>query len=296
MRAFNSLGTVDPALLKSLEITKRTVLNLIRGKILACKTKYWQLLFDELDTLRTRLATRQRKQLVDKIHRRACVDFTHDNILAVLVWVTKWANDYIDEQTVELFRTLSQRSNCVKYKSNKKIWEKSAWRYGQLNQHDDSLGPYKLEYRMVLDGCGAICNSDWEHERKRFCGLTETAYNLLVDIVVTSNNLHFNSSDTPRNFRWLAGKSNTMLMANGSPLVECKAFKNGNMHMRFDPKFMLALNVEAGRLLGWIRNPTEACDEMEITDPEERDAVALSFGTAFHIGSNTQLLLGSANS
>lgn len=85
-----------------------------------------------------------------------------------------------------------------------------------------------------------------------------------------------------------------MTMDAGTPLVEVKAFKNGNMHLRFAPDFMLALNVEAGRLLGWIRNPAQACDEMEISDPEERDAVAKSFGAAFKIGAPTTLLLGRA--
>jgi len=36
------------------------------------------------------------------------------------------------------------------------------------------------------------------------------------------------------------------------------------MHYQFDQEFIKALNVEASRLLGWIRSPREASDEMGI--------------------------------
>jgi hypothetical protein len=60
-------------------------------------------------------------------------------------------------------------------------------------------------------------------------------------------------------------------------------FLNGNLHFRFRPEAIKALNVEAGRLLGWLRSPAEAVAELGYT-PEE---VARSFGV------NHRLMLGS---
>lgn len=45
---------------------------------------------------------------------------------------------------------------------------------------------------------------------------------------------------------------------------------------------MLAINVEAGRLLRWIRNPAEACAEMGVTG-EEAKQVATLFGASYTI-------------
>jgi hypothetical protein len=40
----------------------------------------------------------------------------------------------------------------------------------------------------------------------------------------------------------------------GDVLFQAKAYMNGNMHFRFLPDAIKALNVEAGRLLGWLRS------------------------------------------
>ena len=43
---------------------------------------------------------------------------------------------------------------------------------------------------------------------------------------------------------------------------EVKFFKNGNCHIKFRKDIMLALNVVAGRLLGWVTSPEQASEEM----------------------------------
>jgi hypothetical protein len=45
-------------------------------------------------------------------------------------------------------------------------------------------------------------------------------------------------------------------------LMEVRAFKNGNLHIKFSPDFMLALNVEMGRLKGWIHSAAQAAEEL----------------------------------
>ena len=74
------------------------------------------------------------------------------------------------------------------------------------------------------------------------------------------------------------------------PLVAVRAFKNGNMHLHFSQKVMLAINVEAGRLLGWLRTPEQAASEMNATKAE-REIIDQVFGASLRIGQNFMLKL-----
>ena len=45
-------------------------------------------------------------------------------------------------------------------------------------------------------------------------------------------------------------------------LDEVKFFKNGNAHLFLNQDFTLRLNVEVGRLLGWVKTKQQASEEM----------------------------------
>ena len=47
-------------------------------------------------------------------------------------------------------------------------------------------------------------------------------------------------------------------------LFEAKAYKNGNVHIKFNQTFICRLNVEFGRLKGWIKSPKEAAQELDV--------------------------------
>ena len=275
---------VDYLILKELGVTKSSVLEAIRLKIKGLKNKYWRNLFAVLKTVTKRLATKQRKAFLDSLQRNVRVDFTESNVYAILIWVSKWANDYYDEQLVELFQTLSNDSCVIKYKSNQRVWTQGDWMY-QSNRENNKASHYRLEYRMVISH-GGIGGSN-----NRFNGLTERAYNLLNDIVTVANNLGIDCDDSPGNHKWERNSQRKLRKKDGQPLVAVRAYYNGNMHLHFDPKFMLAVNVEAGRLLGWIRNPFEACDEFEVSG-DEAASVAELFGSSFHISPTAGLNIG----
>jgi hypothetical protein len=61
------------------------------------------------------------------------------------------------------------------------------------------------------------------------------------------------------------------------------------MHLHINPKVMLAINVEAGRLLRWIRNPAEACSEMDLQGREAEQAANM-FGSSFRISPGVGML------
>jgi hypothetical protein len=284
--------SINIHVLKELGVCKAGMLRAIRQKISGLKNEYWKTLFAEMGTIKTRLATKQRKAFLQSLSDKVTIDFTANNVYSMLIWISKWANDYFDEQLIDLFRTLSNDSNVEKYKSNQRIWVQSGWRYGKKSnfsgEGDEQATHYKLEYRMVLSH-GGISTSQWAHDRDKSRGLSDSAFDLLNDIVTVANNLGFPCSDHPRNYEWKSNKKNVLNLNDGKPLVSVRAFQNGNMHLHFNPKVMLAINVEAGRLLKWIRNPAEAVAEMQVTGEEAKQVEAM-FGSSFRISPDEGML------
>lgn len=279
---------IDVTILRELGVTKSSIVNGIRDRIDGLKHRYWRVLFEHLDTITKRLATKQRKAFLDSLKDKVNIDFTANNAYAILIWVSKWANDHFDDQLIDLFRTLSTDSSVAKYKSNQRVWTQGDWCYLREDE-DNRASHYRLEYRMVISH-GGICTNRYEWQREKRKGLSERAFDLLRDVVTVANNLGFDCDDTPGNYHWESNTKNELKLKNGETLVAVRAFQNGNMHMKFNSRFMLAVNVEAGRLLGWIRNPAQAAEEFKATKAEAKDIGNL-FGTAFRITSDAGLNL-----
>lgn len=283
--------------LRELGVTKESVLENIQMKIQSLKDTYWKKLFDEMGTITQRLATRQRKSFLESLRDKVSIDFTANNVYSILIWISKCANDQFDQQLIDLFQTLSNDSNVVRYKSNDRVWTNNGWRYHQkFNFNHEEKGAathYKLEYRIVLSH-GGISSDAKPPEQQHHRGLQERSFALIDDIITVSNNLGFPCNDSPRNYVWTPNKQNKIKLANGKTLVAVRAFKNGNMHIHFDPKVMLSINIEAGRLLRWIRNPAEACEEMDLKGDEAKQVEAM-FGSSFRISPENGFLRLTSN-
>ena len=69
-----------------------------------------------------------------------------------------------------------------------------------------------------------------------------------------------------------------------SVVLLCPLYMNGNLHLKLNQKFILALNVEIGRLKGWIHNVQHAAAEME----EKEEEVSTYYRSSYTlIGDNT---------
>jgi hypothetical protein len=68
-------------------------------------------------------------------------------------------------------------------------------------------------------------------------------------------------------------------------LFEIKAHLNGNIHIRLNQKFALALNVEYGRLKGWLHSKQNASSEIQDCEAENY------FESNFHYIKNNVPLL-----
>ena len=118
--------------------------------------------------------------------------------------------------------------------------------------------------------------------------------NTLADIKVIARNLKFQVTDKidyPDSF----GEKGYMYFLNNGKeevFMEFKAYKNGNMHVKFHQEFTKALNIEAARLLGWVRSKADVVREMP---SEYADAFDKYFGSNYTAIGTAMKLLGTIN-
>jgi len=161
-------------------------------------------LFDRLDAITSRLSTKSKEKLLDRLTKNTAVEFTATNAYSVVIWAVKNANQYFDEQLVALFFELSTFEGVMNYKSNVKTWEKTGWRY---NNHDGKEhSHYALDYRIVVSKWYAINKNRydrWDYPG----GLSRESHNLIADVVAVMGNLGFTTySSRSLDREWRGGQ------------------------------------------------------------------------------------------
>ena len=272
---YKSLESVDAELMKELNVKLDDVKKALRLKIKGLKQIYWKEIFDRLGKIKERLCHKQRSRLLNILNENSSVDFTESNVYAVVIWVIKNANKYFDEQLVDLYKSLSAKDNIKNYKSNQKTWEQDNWRYT-----NEKMSHYCLDYRLVLtryrcfdfNYCGEIR------------GLNSDAIAIVDDLMTVAVNLGFDGQ-SEQSFGWNYNpKGGEKLEFHMRPnwrndntakrvlFMEARFYKNGNIHLKLNQDFIKALNIEAGRLLGWVKSAedvvTEFPDDCKVT-PED---------------------------
>lgn len=236
---------------------KKTVKGALREKIAGLKNKYWKEVFDNLDKMTSRLTSKSREAMLEKLMLAGNVDFDESNVYSVMIWAVKNANIYFDRQLVEVFKEISDTKGAKPYKSNEHF-KNGTWR--SMNNWDlrkGKFGAYTLDYRFVKEG--RYYGGDygrWDVERRR--------WEFITDIMTIANNLGFQTSSTDfYNDNWEGGELREIYFDDGL-LFTARLYKNGNIHLKFDQDFMAKLNIEAGRLLGWLTSPKQAEEETGI--------------------------------
>lgn len=283
---YKSIFRLDYAIFKELGVEKHKVREGLKARMKGLKHTYWGNLFDRLDAVTSRLTTSTKKGFLERLNGQKAVAFTSSNAYAVVLWAIKFANHYFDRQLVETFRTFTDKDSVKNYKSNEKTWQSDGWRY-RAEDHSH----YVLDYRVVKSGHSAIYDS--EYGRYDYPGgLSNHSHELIDDLIAVFSNLGFPVKDTPsRSREWVSNGSQVFRGLDGDPVFEVKAFKNGNMHFRFKPEAIKALNIEAGRLLGWIRDRRDVVTELGYT---AKDADRF-FGSNQRLGASAVKLLGAGS-
>jgi hypothetical protein len=259
---YRAIFRLDYAILKELGVDKDHIREGLKKRMSGLKVKYWGILFKRLDVIVSRLTAKSSQKLLDKLTSNI-VDFTASNVYAVVLWAIKNANQYFEEQLIDLFYQLSTFEGVHNYMSNQRTWEKDGWRYNSLK---DGHTHYTLDYRIVVSKWEAIRKDQyrtWDYPG----GLHRSSHELLTDIIAVMTNLGFATHSTSSyNRAWVGGEwQDWHDTYTGEILFQAKAYLNGNVHFRFMPDAIKALNIEVGRLLKWIRTGEEVVTEMGYT-------------------------------
>lgn len=264
---YRDLEKLDRDLFKELGVNLPAVREALKLKIKGLKNLYWKELFDNLDSITTRLTSKSRASLLGKLTAHTSIDFTADNAYAVVVWAIKNANAYFDSQLLEVYLELADQENIRNYKSNKRIVT-DEWRYLSERERRARTTHFALDYRLVLNRWQCFSPSSFSNYGFPN-GLHEGVHALLNDLCTIAQNLGIHVSHNSMSFYWSPGMLYEFRLADGQLFMDVRAFKKGTIHVRLNQDFMRRLNVEAGRLNGWIKSPAEAREEMEIENAEE---------------------------
>lgn len=253
--SYKAITALDAQTLKDIGVEREAVRGALREKIKGLKNKYWKEVFDNLDKVTSRLTSKSRAAMLDTLMSATNVDFDASNAYTVLAWVVKNANKYFDRQLVEVFEALACKKSAIPYKSNRH-WQDGSWRsMTGWEIHNGKGGSYALDYRFILDG--SFYASEWRYDADR------RRWTLLQDICTIARNLGFEGVMAAglRVEGWTPGEWHECSFK-GGVLFAAKVYMNGNLHFKFHKEFMGRLNVEAGRLLGWVTSQRQAEEEM----------------------------------
>lgn len=260
---YKKVCSLDAALFKELDISVSSIVANIKSRIKGLKDAYWHELFDNYEPLTKRLTTKSRESFISTIRQNTSIDFTPSNAYAVTAWAIKNANSYFDYQMLAVFDEMVSHANVINYKSNQRVYERNEYRYCRYEADH-----VKLDFRIVLQNSGGLASSSsWNHDRVN--GLERRAANFLDDLLVVAMNLGFDRIDSASQHHF-GGSQKQYFMAKAKnaigvsmELFTVRAFMNGNMHIQLAKPFALALNVEVGRLKGWIHNAQHGAEEMQ---------------------------------
>ena len=269
-KTYKALENLDAELLDEMEINLKNVKEKLKIKINGVKNFYWKEFFNNFDKINEKLTSSSRNRMMNKLMNHTSIDFTASNCYAIVIWVLKNANKYIDEQLKEIYLELATRDNIINYKSNKKVFSEDRWRF----QDEKKFGKYKLDYRIVISKYNNFYNSaNYTYTSYDYTnGLKNTTHDFLNDICTIALNLRFglNASQitNSKNISWESGKKKEFTYINSDgkseSLMEVKCYKNGNVHIKPNKEFIKKLNIEMGRLMGWVKSPQEASEELDI--------------------------------
>jgi hypothetical protein len=291
IKMYQSVMDLDSDIMAELDVNKKSVSGALKMRIEGLKNIYWRELFDRLNVVTKRLTTKTRRLMLDKLQSNTSVDFSVKNAQAILSWVIKQANGYFDSQLIDVFEGLFSLKNIHLYKSNERVFDREDTRWARVRA--DNCERYMLDYRTVHEMYEAIVpNGSF---RPAINGLSEQSANFLNDIVTVANNLGYASDFRASDFKWSSGKEHHFLMLptrDGVPktLMAVRAYKNGNIHIKFNQSFIKTLNVEFGRLKGWLRNKQEAAHETNYSF----DEISTKFKSNFALEKDGLLMLTAA--
>lgn len=255
-----ALSEIDASLYADLEINLSKIKGIIRDKLEQLSSKYWCEVIAKLHPITSRLTSNNSKKLLESISDSR-MSFNAANIYGVVEFVIRSMSSKIEEQILEVYNELISDANCSNYKSNKTVF---------VGNNFQMKTASKLNYRIVISKWRAIETDYFRNSYNK--NLSERCHSFLNDLSVIANNLGYEMQVNASYCRhWQSGKLEEFhaIFNNEQVLLfTVKAFKNGNLHMKFDTAFNHKLNVIKGKYEGWIHSVNDVMSEFDVTEDE----------------------------
>lgn len=261
---YRSILSLDASLIHQLGLDLEKIKVNLRGHIHGLKHKYWETFFNVYEVIYQYCTAETLDILKRKLSQQTSIEFNKENIYAMTTLILRYAEMCKEKQLINWFYRLSESDNVKLYKSNQRVFKDEDWRYIRRNNEngnnlDNKPSHYQLDYRIVTRYLGRI--DGWFNQKE--------VANHLNDLTVIARTLRMNAenqvtlSDTEK---MQYGQRYPLYFTDQSGekqvLAEVKFFKNGNAHLFLNQDFTLRLNVEVGRLLGWVKTKEQASEEM----------------------------------
>ena len=263
MDTYKALCKMNPAILAEMDVSLDKVQGGLKKRIQGLKNTYWNELFNGLHKITDRLTASSRREMLSTLTRNTGVDFSASNAYAIVIWAIKNSNEYFDDQLISTMVKLTQKANVQLYKSNQKTFSMDGWRYATEIPYD--FKKYKLDYRIVLEDAGGFEAGDKGK-------LTVRGAEMFDDLRSVAATIGFDTLDCgdSSSFEWFSGEKKEFMFFNHTTgkkdiLFTAKSYKKGTLHIAMNKDFICKLNVEFGRLKGWLKGPKEAAEELDIT-------------------------------
>jgi hypothetical protein len=175
------------------------------------------------------------------------LDFNHDNIYSIVVWVINNFNKYTGEQILDVFDKLTSQDYVRAYKSNIH-WKKDDWRYTGKGMPEK----YALDYRLVTH-----CYKSYRY-----------AQCVIDDFIVICRSLGYNIHESYYLDHTDLGSEQRFYTTDGKIAFTVRLYKNSNAHMKVSKDIMLKFNVEVARLRHWINCYEDIEAEFDVTSAD----------------------------
>lgn len=285
---FKGLEKVDGKILDELNVSLNSICGALKARIKSLKNSYWQQFFNRFEPITNKLCTETRREMQSLLMQNVNVDFTRENAYAIAEWAVKNVNKYIDSQLISTFEKLVSESSIVLYKSNKRTFGNSDWRY---NSRPEGLDRFALDHRIVKQNYKNF--SSYSSDLTN--GLANSTADFINDLITIAYNLGYDITGMERAESveaWEPGKMRTFHYYDHTTekkvvLFTARAYLKGTLHIKMNQGFIARLNVEFGKLKGWVSSPKEAAEEIKGVD---LDLAKKAFSSSMKIKVGTSFL------
>ena len=272
---YRIICNLNPEIMESVGVLPLKVKESLMLHLDGLKVTYWNLFISNYSKINERLTSGSLKEIKSKLLRSMKIDFNSANMYAITGWILENANDYLDSQIIDTIEKLYSIKNIKPYKSNIKLFEEEKYKYTSSYQiRNSELKGLKLENRCIVSWTYSSLGYSRGWENERYSGLNSNIFNLINDLLIVSKSMGFlPASNVSESENWNDNPNQTFYDEDGSAIMSCKVFKNGNVHIKFNSLLMLRINLELGRLKGWVKSKPEAQEEMELSESEIEEYV-----------------------